>query len=321
MAPWLRGHHGEFDAFVLHGLWQYHTYGAWRVLHPAGRPYFLFPHGMLDPWFRRAYPLRHLKKSLYWPWAEGRVARNAERVLFTSEEERRTARRTFFPYSAREEIVPLGIAPPAPPASPTVTAADREAFLARFPQARNRRLFLFLGRLHSKKGCDLLIEAFTRVHARSSNVVLMMAGPTTPWAEELKKRAAASAPAFPILWPGMLEGAIKWAALESAELFLLPSHQENFGIAVVEALAVGTPVAISDRVQIWREIEADCAGLICGDTASSLEAALRKWEQLPPSEKEAMRSHARAAFAQRYRIDQSARRLREVLAPAAGGSA
>ena len=310
MAPWLREHHQEFDCFVLHGLWQYHTYGAWRILHPAGRPYFLFPHGMLDPWFRRAYPLRHLKKSLYWPWAEGRVARDAERVLFTSEEERRTARGTFFPYRAREAIVPLGIAPPPP-----VTAADGEAFLARFPEARNRRLFLFLGRLHSKKGCDLLIEAFAQVHARTPDVVLMMAGPTTPWAEELKRRTAALAPAFPILWPGMLAGALKWTALASAELFLLPSHQENFGIAVVEALAMGTPVVISDRVHIWREIESDRAGLACRNTAASLADALRKWEALPSDEKKEMGARARAAFLQRYQIDQSALRLRAVLAP------
>jgi len=269
---------------------------------------------MLDPWFRRAYPLRHLKKSLYWPWAEGRVARDAERVLFTSEEERRTARGTFFPYRAREEIVPLGIAAP-----PAVTEADREAFLARFPEARNRRLFLFLGRLHSKKGCDLLIEAFAQVHAhaRSPDVVLMMAGPTTPWAEELKKHTAALAPAFPILWPGMLEGTLKWAALASAELFLLPSHQENFGIAVVEALALGTPVAISDRVHIWREIETDRAGLVCRNTASSLEETLRKWETLPSSERKEMGSRAHTAFLQRYRIDQSALRLQEILASAA----
>lgn len=88
LVPWLKSHAAQFDAVIINGLWQYHSYGAWKALRELDVPYYVFPHGMLDPWFKRTYPLKHLKKSLYWPWAEYRVLRDARRVLFTADEER-----------------------------------------------------------------------------------------------------------------------------------------------------------------------------------------------------------------------------------------
>ena len=76
-----------FDAVIINGLWQYHSFGAWRALRGTATPYYVFPHGMLDPWFKRSFPLKHLKKWLYWPWAEYRVLRDARAVIFTCEAE------------------------------------------------------------------------------------------------------------------------------------------------------------------------------------------------------------------------------------------
>ena len=95
LGPWLREHAGRFDAVVVHGLWQHPGLAVRREVFPR-TPHVVFPHGMLDPWFKRTYPLKHLKKWLYWPWAEYRVLRDARAVLFTSEEERRLARETFW---------------------------------------------------------------------------------------------------------------------------------------------------------------------------------------------------------------------------------
>ena len=112
---------------------------------------------MLDPWFKRTYPLKHLKKLLYWPWGEYRVLRDAAAVLFTSEAERHLARESFSPYRCHEEVVNYGTA------APTLDLeAAREHFLARFPHLRDKRILLFLGRLAEKKGCDLLIEPSRR---------------------------------------------------------------------------------------------------------------------------------------------------------------
>ena len=104
---------------------------------------------------------------------------------------------------------------------------------------------------HPKKGCDLLIEAFARVASLDPTIQLVMAGPGEPpeWAEQLKQRTRELGLAERITWTGMLKGHAKWIAC-AAEVFVLPTHQENFGIAITEALACGTPVLITCRVNI-----------------------------------------------------------------------
>ena len=69
LAGWLREHAQEYDCIVIHGMWQYHGYCAAKVCRALGVPYVVFLHGMLDPWFNKRYPLKKLKKWLYWPWA------------------------------------------------------------------------------------------------------------------------------------------------------------------------------------------------------------------------------------------------------------
>jgi hypothetical protein len=102
------------DAVIIHGIWQYHAFAAWRALHGKGSPYFVYPHGMLDPWFKRTYPLKHIRKSAYWPWSYCRVLREAKAVVFTTEQERRLARQSFWLYRAQEHVVGYGTsAPPA----------------------------------------------------------------------------------------------------------------------------------------------------------------------------------------------------------------
>ena len=307
-VPWLRAHAPKFDAIVVNGIWQYNSFGVWKALRGTGRSYFVFPHGMLDPWFKRAYPLKHAKKWLYWPWAEYRVLRDADSVLFTCEEERRLARESFWLYRCNERIVTLGIAPPTGDA-----AAQRELFLNRFPQCRDQRLLLFLGRIHEKKGCDLLIRAFGEIGVGDSKLHLVLAGPaqqdTTGWRE----LARASGVADRITWTGMLGGDLKWGALHAAEAFVLPSHQENFGIAVVEALACGKPALISREVNIWREIVAAGAGLAEADTLEGATTLLAGWLALTPEQRGQMSTAARRCFAERFEISRAADRLLEVL--------
>ena len=311
-VPWLRAHAADYDAVIVNGLWQYHGLGAWRALHASAVPYFVFTHGMLDPWFKRAYPLKHLKKWLYWPWADYRLLRDARAVLFTCEEERLLARESFWLYRARERVVAFGTSAP-----PTDAPRLREIFLAQHTQLRGRRLLLFLSRIHEKKGCDLLIEAFARVAAEQPELQLVMAGPDqTGWQATLQVQAAARGVADRISWPGMLRGDLKWGAFHAAEAYVLPSHQENFGIAVAEALGCGLPVLISDKVNIWREIADAHAGIVETDTADGCERALRRWLALTPGEQAAMRDAASALFAQRFTVDAMARSLLGVVAEA-----
>ena len=307
-VPWLRENAGTFDSVVVNGLWQFNSFGVWKALRGLGKSYFVFPHGMLDPWFKRTYPLKHAKKWLYWPWAEYRVLRDASSVLFTCEEERRLARNSFWLYRCHERVVSLGISRPSGDAN-----AQRELFLNRFPQCRGKRVVLFLGRIHEKKGCDLLIRAFAAVGPSHPDLQLVMAGPEQQDSGRWHELANNLGVADRIVWTGMLAGDWKWGALRAAEVFALPSHQENFGIAVVEALACGVPVLISREVNIWREIVEDRAGLAQPDTVEGTTNLLREWLAKTPSEREQISSAAERCFSNRFEIDRAAENLLHVL--------
>lgn len=316
LLPWLRAHAGDFDAAVVHGLWQHPGVAARRALRAAGVPYFVYPHGMLDPWFRHEYPLKHAKKCLYWWLAQHAVLRDAAAVLFTCEEERRLARESFWPYRVREAVVNYGTTLPA-----GVRPEQRDAFLAAFPALRGQRLLLFLGRIHEKKGCDLLIDAFAEAAGREPALHLVMAGPDqTGWQANLQRRAADRGVSGRITWTGMLQGDLKWGALQAAEAFVLPSHQENFGIAVAEALAVGTPVLISDKVNIWREIKADGAGLVAPDTPDGTVSLLQGWLDMTPDARRQMGERARECFAQRFEMRRAVENLLGVIRARYGNS-
>jgi glycosyltransferase involved in cell wall biosynthesis len=309
LVPWLRQHAMRFDAVIINGLWQYHSYGAWKALRKIDVPYYVFPHGMLDPWFKRTYPLKHLKKALYWPWAEYRVLRDARRVLFTAEEERVLARQSFRLYRANEEVVAFGTTPP-PAFSPTV----RDTFLDAYPDLAAKRLILFLGRIHEKKGCDLLVKAFAQVCDIDPSAHLVMAGPDGgEWTPALQALARELAVAHRITWTGMLLGDLKWGAFQAADAFVLPSHQENFGIAVAEALGCGVPALISDKVNIWREVQGDGAGFVGSDTVAGTVASLKRWLELEPSLAAAMRAQAVQTFKRRFTVEAMTKDLLRVL--------
>jgi len=305
-VPWLAEHRRKFDAVIVSGLWQYSGFGVWRALRGTETPYFVFPHGMLDPWFKKQYPLKHLKKWLYWPWADYRVLRDARAVLFTSEEERRAARDSFWLYRCNEVVVNYGIAAPTGDAT-----AQKQAVLERFPELAGKRVLLFLSRIHEKKGCDLLVKAFARVANHQPPLHLVLAGPCAQpeYLEGIRKLAADLCPASSVSFPGMLTGDLKWGMLQLAEAFVLPSHQENFGIAVAEALACGTPVLISNKVNIWREIEQDGAGLVDEDDEPGTTRLLEKWLGLSDAGKGSMRDRARRSFLARFEVKRAAESL------------
>jgi glycosyltransferase involved in cell wall biosynthesis len=309
LIPWLRANRRQYNAVVVNGIWQYHSFAAWRVLHKSSTPYVVFTHGMLDPWFKKQYPLKHLKKWMYWPWAEYRVLRDAKAVLFTSEEERALARSSFWMYRCNEVVVNYGTA--RPEGDPRLCL---EEFFGRYPALRGKKLALFMGRIHPKKGCDLVIEAFAKVLGPHPEWHLVIAGPDqVGWQEVLNGRAEQLGLASRITWAGMVHGAMKWGALRAAEVFLLPSHQENFGIVIAEALAAGVPSLISNKVNIWREVEADGAGIGSEDTLKGTCALLQSYLDMSAENKIAMRQAARDCFEKRFEIKKAAECLQGVL--------
>jgi glycosyltransferase involved in cell wall biosynthesis len=304
LQPWLRQNLNRFDGVVIHGLWQWHSFGTYQVIRRRV-PYVVFPHGMLDPYFKRAFPLKHAKKQMYWLAREYRVLRDARAVCFTTPIERDSARTTMWPRRWNAAVVSFGTSEPGGD-----EAAQREVFFRRYPGLRARRFFLFLSRIHSKKGCDLLLEAFARVMPAHPDLDLVMAGPDEAGLQsQLEGQAKRLGIENRVHWTGMLEGDLKWGALRGAEGFVLPSHQENFGVAVVEALACGVPVMISDKVNIWPDIAQDEAGIVNADTAEGTYRSMAALLAMSPEQRGRMVSNGLACFRARYEMKRTAQAL------------
>ncbi len=290
LRKWLRANAGRFQVIVVEGLWRYPGLAALQEL--AGRHrYAVFTHGMLDPWFNRTYPLKALKKLPYWLAVERRVLAKAHRVLFTSSVERDLAQQSF-PFSRwTPEVIPFGTA--GPPGGDATATSQIASFYERFPAAAGEPFLLFAGRLHPKKGCDLLLQAYAQVARDTRLPRIVMAGPDqVGLVPQMQAFAAQAGIADRILWPAMLTGDAKWGAFRAAEAFVLPSHQENFGIAVAEALSCGTPVLISREVNIFADVLACGAGLAEPDTLQGTIALLRQWAAMTAQERGAMSQRA-----------------------------
>jgi glycosyltransferase involved in cell wall biosynthesis len=306
-VPWLRANLSRFDVVFVNGVWNYNTLAAHRALAGTDIPWAIFTHGMLDPYFKKRFPLKHLKKSLYWHTLLGKVFRDAHAVLFTCEEEKILARQSFSRYNVREAVVPYGTFGPN-----CDTAAASEAFLARWPGLRGKRLAISLGRIHPKKGTDILIEAFAGTLAKDAAWHLVIVGPDQiGWQGELEALAERLGIGDRITWTRSLAGTLKWGAFSASEVFVLPSHQENFGIVVAEAMACGLPVIVSDKVNIWREIVSYEAGLVGKDTIEGTGDSLRQWSALTAEEIAAFCIRSKKCFEERFDFNQTSKLVLE----------
>lgn len=297
---WLVAHAHDFDAVVVNGVWQHHSRIVHKVFTKLKKPYSIFAHGALDAYFNRANVLKFFKKQLYWWLVERRVIRDAKNLFFTSQDEKTRSERSFWPYRGHGVVVRYGSQAPQ-------KLEGAEAFLEKFPELRGRRYFLFLSRIHPKKGCDLLLRAFATVMQQDIGYRLVLAGPVDEsYRRELDSLIEQLGIGDRVAWTGMLQGAEKWAAFAGCEVFVLPSHQENFGVAVAEALSCGVPVLISNQVAIWHEIEGHRAGLVEADTFEGTRRLLTRWLKLSDSERRIMREQAKNCFDINFSVESAA---------------
>lgn len=283
LVPWLRENGPRFDAIVVHSVWGYHLVGVWRAL--RGRvPYFLILHGSLNPWFRKTYPKKHLKKIAFWKTITGKAVAGAGAVLYLCAEEKRTADPSFPIRSSGEEFVPLGTLP-------RKTCPD--AFFERFPALRDKRILFFFGRICYMKGCDILLDAFAQATDPRSGAHLVMCGTDhEQWQSALMRRAERLGIANRVTWIGPLFGNDRWPALSAAELLVLPSRCETFPIVVLEALSCGTPVLVTRDVNIHPLIERAGAGIVCETTVADVASAIRTWLARSVDERESIAERA-----------------------------
>ncbi|WP_162052647.1 glycosyltransferase [Pontibacter pamirensis] len=350
LLSWLSTNVSRYDCIIVHGLWLYHSYAVSAAVQQLknkkkkreGRvpKVYIMPHGMLDPYFQRApeRKLKALRNVFYWALIEAKVVNEADGLLFTCQEELHLARETFKPYKPKQEIsVGLGIAAPPP-----YTTQMKRAFQEKCPTLQDQPYILFLSRIHQKKGLDLLLRAYKELagavpefqtelvdmgaggdqmrmnhSAATSLPKLVVAGPgeETSFGQEVLELVASSKELqSAVFFTGMLSGDAKWGAFYGCEAFVLPSHQENFGIAVVEALACNKPVLITKQVNIWREILNLDGALVVDDTLEDVQKLLKTWVNLSSDKKIQLGQGARSAYESFFSINQIARRLAKAIA-------
>ncbi len=271
--PDLTGAAGEAvaaaDIVHIHALWEEVQHQAARACRLSGKPYLIRPCGMLDPWSLRQ---GRLKKALYLIWRLRRHLNAATALHFTSDAERDGTARLRL--RAPAIVEPNGI-----DISEYNDLPPRGTFRQRWGVPEQRPVVLFLGRIHPKKGLDLLLPAFAPF---AEAATLVVAGPgEDAYRRSLEAEAARLGIAGSVLFTGMLLGSDKLAAFAGADLFVLPSYQENFGIAVAEAMAAGLPVVISDQVNIHAEVAAAGAGGVVPTETAALSAELTRWVRDP----------------------------------------
>lgn len=297
------------DVVHLHSLFLFHVWATARACRRHAKPYLLRPHGTLDPFIRARRPL---EKRLLGLLFQDRVIREAAALHWTAAEEATLAAPATF--GVRGVVVPNGLdlAEYA-----TLPAAGR--FRARVPSIGGRRIVLFLSRLNFKKGLDLLVPAFARVAKGRDDLHLVIAGPDDGMEAPARGWASAHGVAGQVSFVGHLAGVEKLAAFRDAECFALPSYSENFGIAVVEAMACGLPVLVSDKVNIWREIAAAGAGLVATTTVDDVAAKLGALLD-DPAKAKAMGAAGRGLATERYDWSKIAERLEAVYRALADGT-
>ena len=333
LLPWLIDNVRKFDAIIVHGLWLYPSHAVRKAMKVMSErnidgqdvPWYIMPHGMLDPYFQNApdRKIKAIRNTLYWKLIESKVIENATGMLFTCQQELLLARETFKPYKPAKEInVGYGIQPP-----PDFCDEMKNSFEHHFIRKMDSGYFLFLSRIHPKKGVDNLINTYSQLLNENKSGIasipdLVIAGPglDTDFGQRLLDLVRENELLkSKVHFPGMLRGDEKWGAFYGCEAFILPSHQENFGIAVAEALACEVPVLISDKINIWREIKDAGGGIVRSDSEEGTYQLLASWSALSANQKSDMRIKAFEAYTQYFKINDNIETLIKALFPSFEG--
>lgn len=326
LVPFLKKEAHRYDVIIVNGLWSYHSYATIKAITwlKKNKPelkepkVYVMPHGMLDPWFQKdkSRRLKALRNVIYWHLIEKNVVNSTDGLLFTCEEELLLARTTFSGYRpTKEHNIGYGIEAP-----PVRTEAMKTSFQENSGLDSNEPYLLFLSRIHPKKGLDLLLEAYQQIidtpEFADKVPALVIAGPgiESDYGKKLldimEENPAVKAK---VRLVGHLSGAAKWGAIYGCAAFVLPSHQENFGIAVAEALACYKPVLITNKVNIFREIEQGGGGIIGMDTLEGTVANLKKWMNLSKTSKDKMGQDAHAVYQKYFDVKNAVKKLLEAV--------
>tara|TARA_B110001454_G_scaffold43442_1_gene42542 strand:- start:278 stop:1453 length:1176 start_codon:yes stop_codon:yes gene_type:complete len=274
---WLIKNKHNYDYFIIHGLWQFATLAARLVLK---NKYLVFVHGQLDPFFKINL-LKRIKKKIYWFLIEKKNLLNSKSLLLTSIGEKESLKKTYVNTNRiKKNIIKYGIF------KKKINKQNAlKKFYTKFPSLKHKNFYLFLGRFHEKKGCDIIINSVKKLNNDFKNKILF-AGPIigSSYESYIKNLVNKYNLQKKIFFSDALYGDLKWGSILASKGMLLASHGENFGISIVESLSLGKPVVTTHKVNIARDILKYKAGLVSLNTVNSFSRKLNKFNKLNKKE-------------------------------------
>ena len=290
---WLLENKEKYDLFIIHGIWQFQTLCA-RLIIPG--KYIVFTHGMLDPYFGTEF-IKSIKKKIYWYFIEKNNLLKSKNVIANSTVEINHLKKTFLNTSKLKiKKVNYGIIP-----KKINFEKCKKKFLNKYKYLKNKKTILYVGRIHPKKGCDILIKAFQEINPY--NVSLLIAGPTeNMYAKKIINYVKKNHLEKKIYFLNFIKNEIKWGAIYNAECSILPSHGENFGVSVVESLYAKTPIICTNKVGVYKEIKKYKCGLVINNTQSSIKKGLLKFLRLDQNSKKKMNKNTTQCFNNNFNL-------------------
>jgi glycosyltransferase involved in cell wall biosynthesis len=257
-----------YDLVYILSVWNYPVIMAASVCRKFNKPYIISPRGLLYP---ETFGKKALKKRIYYELLVKKWIREAVAVHYTSLDEAEKCHNRLS-LKNRAMVAPNGI-----DLSEFADLPDKNGFLSKYPALKNKKILLFLGRISWKKGLDILVRAFDILSKERADLRLVIAGGDE---ENYKSKIAdlidRAGLRDKVIFTGLLNGREKLGAYAAGDIFVLPSYSENFGMSVVEAMACGLPVVISDKVGIHREVRDGEGGVVVETNAGSVEDGIRK---------------------------------------------
>ena len=296
----------EADGLHIHGLWEQSTTAAANAARALRKPYVLSAHGMLETW---ALKNKRLKKAVYAALAERANVRGAACLHALTHAEAQDYRR--FGSKSPIAVIPNGVAIPE--------ALDPELFLTSFPSLRGKRIVLFLGRIHFKKGLDILVESWSSIAKRWPDAQLVLAGPDFEGTRAtIEAQIAERGLAESILFTGMLRDEMKWSALAAAQCFILPSYSEGLSVSTLEAMGAGIPVIVTEQCNL-PDVAKYETGWIIKSNAGAITSALSECLENSSLTNQRIGSRGRLLVQDKYNWTSVGRQMSEVYRWVQGG--
>ena len=295
------------DGVHIHGLWEQSTAIAAPTARALRKPYILSAHGMLETW---ALTNKRLKKQIYAALFERANVRGAACLHALTHAEAQDYRR--FGATGPIAIIPNGVTIP--------NSVDPMLFMSQFPALNGKRILLFLGRIHFKKGLDLLIEAWSHLSKKYPEAHLVLAGPDFEGTRaNIEKLILEKGLGTSVLFTGMLRHDLKWSALAAAEAFVLPSYSEGLSVSVLEAMGLGLPVIVTEQCNLPEVKELE-AGWQIQSEVGQLTSAIREFLSNSASANSEIGSRGRNLVLTRYNWSTVSERMAEIYRWVGGGA-